>query len=238
MSANFFSSAMTDRGSVRDHNEDAYLDRPDLGLWAVADGAGGHQCGQQASRTIIEALAAIGGGLSAATLLARVRLAIAEAHAALHAAAARLGGDALTASTVVVLLARDDHFACLWAGDSRAYLFRDGVLRQITRDHSLVQQLVDEGSLSVAAAEQHPQANVITRAVGDGSETMELDKVIGGLRRGDRFLLCSDGLNKTVPEAELAAAMRGDATASALVGAALARRASDNVTAIVVSDAR
>jgi serine/threonine-protein phosphatase Stp1 len=237
MSPRLRSWAMTDRGAVRDHNEDACLDRPDLGLWAVADGAGGHYAGELASRTIVEALDAIGGGLSAASLLARVRLAIAEAHAALCQAAAQRGGNTLIASTVVVLLARDDHFACLWAGDSRAYLLRDGVLRQITRDHSLVQEMVDEGSLSAEAAEQHPQANVITRAVGDASEAMELDKVTGDLRRGDRFLLCSDGLSKTVPREELTAAMVEDAPAAALVRAALARQVNDNVTAIVVADA-
>ena len=142
----------------------------------------------------------------------------------------------MIASTVVVLLLRDDHFACLWAGDSRVYLLRGAELRQITRDHSLVQQMVDAGSLSSAAARHHPQGNVITRAVGDGSDVLVLDKVIGGLRRGDRFLLCSDGLSKTLSDADLVAAMRTGASAEALVRAAVERNASDNVTAVVVAD--
>lgn len=236
MIAQLRSTYNTDRGAVRDHNEDACLDRPDLGLWVVADGAGGHQAGEQASHAIVTALDAIGSGLSAAALLVRVRMAIAEVHATLRSEAARRGGQTMIASTVVILLARDDHFACLWAGDSRAYLLRDGNLRQITHDHSLVQELVDNGSLSVAAAESHPQNNIITRAVGDASEDLALDKVTGGLRRGDRFLLCSDGLCKAVPDVDLAAALRAGASADALVRAALARRAADNVTAVVVAD--
>ena len=103
------------------------------------------------------------------------------------------------------MLARNDHFACLWAGDSRAYLLRDGALQQISRDHSLVQELVDAGAIRPEEAEHHPRANVITRAVGADLEDFALDKVSGPHPAGDRFLLCSDGLSKSVPEGELAA---------------------------------
>ena len=100
------------------------------------------------------------------------------------------------------MLARNDHFACLWAGDSRAYLLRDGALQQITRDHSLVQELVESGVIRPEEAEHHPRANVITRAVGADLDEFALDKVSGRIQVGDRFLLCSDGLCKTVPEDE------------------------------------
>jgi serine/threonine-protein phosphatase Stp1 len=224
-------------GTKRDHNEDAYVDRPDMGMFAVADGAGGHQAGEVASGMIAEALEAIPSDLSAAELLAEVRLAIERTHVALREEAARRGPDVVVASTVVVMLARGDHFACLWAGDSRAYLLRDGVLRQITRDHSLVQELLDAGTIGPDEVMNHPRGNVITRAVGAEVDDFVLDKVSDRLVPGDRFLLCSDGLCKTVPEdqlAELLAAPNGTSPSESLLEAALALQVTDNVTAVAV----
>lgn len=228
------SSAATHPGAVRAHNEDSYVDRPDLGLWAVADGAGGHQAGDVASRIITDALNAISPGFDGAELLTEVRHCLARADQTLRAEAARRGPHAMLVSTIVVLLMRDDYFACLWAGDSRAYLLRGGHFRPLTRDHSLVQELFDAGAISAAEALRHPSRNIITRAVG--AESLELDKVTDRLASGDRFLLCSDGLFKTMPEpalCELLAADRED-TAQRLVAAALARQADDNVTAVAV----
>lgn len=229
--------ALTDVGAVRKHNEDAYLCRPDLGLWAVADGAGGHQSGELASGMIVAALDRLEAGLTAAELLPRIREVIEATHVALLHEAALRGSGAVIASTLVVLMLREGHFACLWAGDSRAYLLRAGELTRITRDHSLVQALVDEGRLSEAAAERHPQANVITRAVGADNGDFELEKAIGDVLPGDRFLLCSDGLSKILPESEVAAllgAPEGVAPSELLVAAVLARQGNDNVTALVV----
>jgi serine/threonine protein phosphatase Stp1 len=230
----FRSSAATHAGAVRTHNEDSYVNRPDLGLWAVADGAGGHQAGDVASRIITETLKAVPTGFGAAQLLAEVRLRLARAHSALWVEAARRGPQAMLVSTIVVLLARDDHYACLWAGDSRAYLLRGRRFRQLTRDHSLVQEMFDAGAISAAEAEHHPAANIITRAVG--AETLELDKVTDRLCAGDRFLLCSDGLFKTLAEHELARIMAAgeDAAAERMVIAALDQHADDNVTAVTV----
>jgi serine/threonine protein phosphatase Stp1 len=232
------SSATTDTGPVRGHNEDAYVDRPDLGLWAVADGAGGHEAGEVASGMIAETLEDIPPGLSAEDMLVQVRSRISATHDALREEAARRGEDAVIASTLVLLLVRQNHFACLWAGDSRAYLLRSGALSPITRDHSLVQELVDAGMLAEEAAANHPSANVITRAVGGGSDTLDLDKVTGEIRPGDRFLLCSDGLCKTMSDAQLGILLQEADVPSAsdlLVQAALAHRATDNVTAVVVA---
>jgi protein phosphatase/serine/threonine-protein phosphatase Stp1 len=232
----FRSWAVTHPGAKRTHNEDAYVDRPDLGLWAVAEGAGGHAAGEVASGMIAEALESIPPELSASELLAQVRLAIEQTHAALREEAARRGPDVMVASTVVVMLARGDHFACLWAGDSRAYLLREGMLRQITRDHSLVQELLEAGAIGPDDVMNHPRGNVITRAVGAEVEAFALDKVSDRLVPGDRFLLCSDGLCKTLPEDEMAnllAAIDGTPP-QALVDAALAANVSDNVTAVAV----
>ena len=231
----FRSWATTHVGTVRSHNEDTMVCRPDLGLWAVADGAGGHARGEVASRMIAEALESIPLGLSAAAMLSEIRNRMAATHAALREAASET--QELCASTVVVLVARDAHFACLWAGDSRGYLLRDGQLEQITKDHSLVQELVDAGAITAEQAENHPRANVITRAVGADSDELELDKVTSRLVAGDRFLLCSDGLCKTMADADIAEILRlpGQSELSQLlVDAALANRVRDNVTAVTV----
>lgn len=229
--------AQTDVGAVRKHNEDNLLARPELGLWVVADGAGGHASGEVASGMIVEALSRLPADLSASELLSGIRVTITQVHDALRAEATRRGGDVMIASTFVGLMIRDRHFACLWAGDSRAYLLRGGVLQQITRDHSLVQELVDAGTLRPEDAEKHPHANVITRAVGADEEALELDKVIGQIQPGDRFLLCSDGLSKTLSEPEiqsLLGAPEGVPPTELLIHAALAHRVNDNVTAVVV----
>lgn len=218
----------------RPYNEDAFVERPDLGLWAVADGAGGHQSGDVASATVAAALNAIPSGLNAAELLAQVRLRITAANLELRAMAATRGPEAMLATTVVVLIARGGHYACLWAGDSRAYLLRGGVLTQISRDHSLVQEMVDAGALAPELAESHPRANVITRAVGAASD-LALDKATDRAVPGDRFLLCSDGLCKTLQADEIGGLLGGDGAADRLVSAAVAARSSDNVTAVVVA---
>ena len=229
--------AMTDTGAVRKHNEDNMLSRPDIGLWVVADGAGGHDSGEVASGMIVDELARLPARLTSSELLSEVRLTLSSVHAALRAQAAQRGGHSIIASTFVALIIRDRHFACLWAGDSRAYLLRNGVLQQISRDHSLVQELVDSGKLAPEDAERHPHANVITRAVGSDSDTLDLDKVIGQTEPGDRFLLCSDGLSKTLSESEithLLGAPDGVPPPELLIAAALAHRVNDNVTAVVV----
>ena len=230
--------AMTHPGMKRGHNEDALVNRPDLGLWAVADGAGGHSAGEVASGMIAEALEAIPTGLSASELLAEVRLRVKATHTALREEAARRGENVMIASTIVVLMARNEHFACLWAGDSRAYLLRDGDLRQITRDHSLVQEMVDAGLVLPEDAEKHPRANVITRAVGAAmDDEFEMDKISDRLLPGDRFLLCSDGLCKTLSAHDIAILLASSDEVSppeALIAAALAADASDNVTAVTV----
>jgi serine/threonine-protein phosphatase Stp1 len=228
----FNSWAATHAGTVRSCNEDALVDRPDLGLWAVADGAGGHSRGDVASRTVVEALGSIPLDLQAGELLAQVRQKMAETHALLREAQ---GGEQhdISASTVVVLMVRGDHYACLWAGDSRCYRLRDGQLVQISRDHSLVQELVDAGAIPPDQADRHPSANVITRAVGSEGE-LDLDKVSDRLRSGDRFLLCTDGLCKTLPDDEIAALLATSPPTDRLIEAALAHQSRDDITAVAI----
>ncbi len=231
------SFSATHAGARRSHNEDSFVDRPDIGLWAVADGAGGHEAGEVASAMIHTALEDIPPHLGAGQLLAEARARLLTVHDTLLREAEARGPGVMMASTVAVLMVRDSFFALLWAGDSRIYLLRGDTFSQLTRDHSLVQELVESGQLTADEAEAHPQANIITRAIGAGEPELVLDKVTGSIAAGDRFLLCSDGLSKTLSEAELAgllAAPAGVSPSELLVNAALARQVSDNVTAVVV----
>lgn len=237
MPVTWASWAVTDVGTVRSGNQDAFVDRPDLRLWAVADGAGGHEQGEVASAELKATLEAP-SDLSGADLIAAVRTRVAAVHDDLRQRAgqeqARTGQAVTIASTLVVFLAHGEHFACLWCGDSRAYLLRDGEMLQLTRDHSLVQEMVDAGVLAAADAERHPHANVLTRAIGSEGIAPELDKVTGRAEPGDRILLCSDGLFKALDEARIGYLAVGDDPARRLVDAALAASARDNVTAVVL----
>ncbi len=229
--------ALTDPGSVRKYNEDNMLSRPELGLWVVADGAGGHDSGEVASGMIVDELARLPADLSAEALIAQVSSTLSQVHHALRAKALTRGSDVMIASTFIALLVTGKNFTCLWAGDSRAYLLRNGTLSQLTRDHSLVQELVDLGKLAAADAESHPHANIITRAVGSDSETLELDRVNGAAKPGDRFLLCSDGLSKTLTQTEISHLLGtadGETAPKNLIAAALGHKVRDNITALVV----
>jgi len=232
----YVSSSATDIGCVRSLNEDAILDREEIGLWAVADGMGGHEAGDVASQTIVEYLRRIEPPLDPASFQRDVRWRVLEAHQALRRESERRGNAKTIGSTLVALLVSGPHCVCLWAGDSRLYLLRDGELRQVNRDHSLVQDMIDAGQLDPSQAESHPHANVITRAVG-AAEELELESWQGTLRAGDRLMLCSDGLTRYVPEDEIADTLRqakiGDA-ADALVQAALKHETRDNVSVIAV----
>ena len=233
----FLSGATTHPGAKRPYNQDAFVNRPDQGLWAVADGAGGHKGGEVAAGMLHDALESIPPSLPASELLAQVRLKVGATHHALRSMAEQSDQAIQGASTIVVLILRNDHYACLWAGDSRCYVLRDAMLRQVSHDHSLVQELVDSGAIRPEDAESHPRSNVITRAVGADVDELVLDKVSGRIQSGDRFLLCSDGLYKCLRESDIASVMadsHGVPPAQALIAAALAMNADDNVTAIII----
>jgi len=229
------STSRTDVGKVRQHNEDACLDRPDLGLWVVADGMGGHSAGDLASGMIVEELGRLQPAPSLSHFLDQVETVLETVNRDLRRLAASREA-ATIGSTVAALLVRGQHAICVWAGDSRVYRLRAGELEQVTQDHALVADLVDRGVLTAAQAANHPQSNLVTRAVGAG-EALKLDCEIVTLRPGDRFILCSDGLDKEVDDREVrdAAARAGDENlADTLVELALSRGSRDNVTVIVV----
>jgi serine/threonine protein phosphatase PrpC len=135
------------------------------------------------------------------------------------------------------LLVFGNHFACAWAGDSRLYLLRGGGLRQISQDHTEVQELVEQGLLAPEEAKHHPRANVITRAIGS-HEALPLDKIQDQIQAGDMLLLCSDGLTKMLSDDEIAAALAADrpieVSVEMLMQTTLDRGAPDNVTLIAI----
>jgi protein phosphatase len=231
------SAAATDVGLVRSRNEDCFLAQPARGVWAVADGMGGHAFGDVASRMVVESIESI-GLMGTPDNMAQL---VAAARARITSANLQLRGEAqarhvtVMGSTVVVLLACGDELACLWAGDSRIYLYRNARLRQLTRDHSQAEELRARGmppGLDMSAA----IANMITRAVG-AADTIDVDVVTLAALDGDMLLLCSDGLSNPVDEAAIAAALApGDCAraAQALVALALANGGRDNITVVVV----
>jgi serine/threonine protein phosphatase PrpC len=230
------SSARTHVGAVRRRNEDAVLERPEIGLWVVADGAGGHQRGDYASARIIAALSEVNLALRGAVLAENVKARLAEVNLKLRAKAATIGPSALIGSTVTVVLILDNQSCCLWAGDSRLYRMRAGQLSQLSRDQSHVQNLVDRGEIAPEAAATHPLGNIVTNLVG-ASEELVLEERRDRLELGDILLLCSDGLSGTITDAEIAAILRETPVATAadrLIERALAQGARDNVSAVVV----
>ena len=232
-SLRWVSAASTHVGKARKVNEDALLDYSQVGLWAVADGVGGAAAGDWASACAVQALGSLGTPSSAAAFLGEVKEALRKANTALRSQAEASGN--LIATTIVTLLFFQRHFACVWAGDSRLYLLRDGRLRQISRDHSEVQELVDKGVISPEQARHHPRGNVVTRALG-AAETPDLDDVHEPLRESDVFLLCSDGLTKTMDDNEIAVSLAQpiEHAVESLIQTTLDRGAPDNVTVVAV----
>lgn len=229
------SSARSDTGRVREINEDACLDQPGPGRWAVADGMGGHAVGDLASRLVIDALSRVASPLSMKTLIADARARLQAANRQLRNEAARRQVQRI-GSTVVVLLACERFCGYLWAGDSRIYLYRGGQLRQLTRDHSQVEQLKSLGVITNEEARHHPAQHMITRAVG-ATDALDLDDDAIEVVDGDVFLLCSDGLSNELSDDEIIAVLTSAECGKAseeLVELALARGGRDNITAVVV----
>lgn len=225
--------AATDVGRVREGNEDGYLVDEPMGLVAVADGMGGHRAGEVASATALEALrAAVHRGHP-------LREAMEEANEAVFTKSLtddEVGGmgTTLTAAT----LAAGNTLLVGHVGDSRAYLLRDGELRQITTDHSRVQELVDDGRLTADEAAVHPMRNIVTRAVGV-DPTVDVDVYPVELRPGDRLLFCSDGLTDMLHDDFLGTELRREEdptrAATRLIDAANSAGGVDNITVVVIS---
>lgn len=226
-------AALTDTGRVRAHNEDALLCSPELGLWAVADGMGGHQRGEVASALAVEVLrreVACGQGLGEA---------VAAAHQAILAAAETDAASRGMGTTLVAVRLAGARFELAWVGDSRAYRVSAQQLELLSHDHSWVQAMVDAGELTAEQAREHPRRNVITQCLGRDSEGFEPGFREGELLPGEVLLLCSDGLHGELTDAQLLAACAEAETLQTLVleliEAAKRHGGKDNISCIVLA---
>ena len=229
------SAAYSHVGLVRQINEDAYLERPEAGLWVVADGMGGHAAGDYVSSLIVDSLRHIKASDTLSDYEHVLRLSLSQVNAAVREQT-HLRGVTMMGSTVVLMVARGDQGLCLWAGDSRLYRLRAGELQAVSRDHSYVQDLQDSGLLSEAEARLHPRANVVTRAVGV-QDQLELACSVFDIQPGDTWLLCSDGLTRTAEDHEIRDVLAHNdpyQVVRSLVHLGLTRGAPDNITAIVI----
>ncbi|MCH8498323.1 MAG: protein phosphatase 2C domain-containing protein [Marinobacter sp.] len=234
---NFRSTGFTHRGGVRAHNEDAYFESPESGVWVVADGMGGYQAGDVASQMVCDTVAGELRRLDADVSVSGLEQALQLANQRIRTYGQQnLEGKTL-GCTVVALLIHDGVYHLLWAGDSRCYLARRGQVQQLSRDHSQVADMVDQGLLSPEEADKHPLAHVITRALGV-EDDIALDYRTGHTQPGDQFLLCSDGVSKEFSEEEFAGFFSDgniEDASLAIMHAALVNKCSDNITCIIVN---
>lgn len=222
-------------GLRRKVNEDSMLVRTDRGLWAVADGMGGHDAGDVASAMITDALLRLPIVYGLDPLVEGAIVALNRVNHELIVLAGSNDLKRTIGSTIVGLAIADGQYRCFWAGDSRAYRVRGDRIVMLTRDHSLVQDLVDAGMLDAEEARDHPNASVITRAVGV-VENLKVETASGDAISGDLFLLASDGLTRLVDDSELVAELISRPPAEAvetLIETVLSRGAPDNVTIII-----
>ena len=236
----WLSSSATNVGTVRTVNEDAILARPEIRMWAVADGMGGHEAGNVASKMVVETLAEIGPARDLNDIVTRIENQILDTnHRLLEYSEIMLDGR-VVGSTFICMLIRGQVGVCLWAGDSRLYLYRNNELTRLSRDHSHVAELLQQGAITAEEAQAHPESNVITRAVGTNEE-LYIDIELFSVQLGDVYLLCSDGLYNAVAEAEIEKYLASDTveeSVTSLIETALQNNASDNVSAIVIKGVR
>lgn len=232
-SANVISAeALTHTGRVRENNEDSYLILPEYQCWAVADGMGGCEGGEIASAIAISSLkTAIASGQD---LIAAIQY----SHHAIEQAAKDGLGAAGMGSTLVAIQAKNEVYRIAWVGDSRAYLYRSE-LKCLTKDHSYIQLMLDQGLISDSDIENHPYKNVITQALGGIGKSITVDMIEGKLQNGDIFLLCSDGLSGKVSahNIELVLARSAETLsgkADCLIQQALEAGGDDNITLILL----
>jgi serine/threonine protein phosphatase Stp1 len=230
------SHGITNVGKVRKHNEDSLLERTEAGMWVVADGMGGHDGGDVASQMIVNSLKKVHEGISLERYIDDVEDRLIDVNKKLIVKASQSSKRTTIGSTVVMMLAYDKYCIYMWAGDSRLYRLRNGELRQMTTDHSQVEQYIEQGLISREEAAVHPHGNMITRAVG-ATQSFFLDMDIQEMKKGDRYLLCSDGLTKHILDHEFQEALSSgdnDVVCKELIDLTLERGAGDNVTAIII----
>ncbi len=231
-------SGMTHTGLVRERNEDNYACLPEQNLWLVADGMGGHDSGDFASRTIIEQAGKFTQQPSLEDSILLLEENLLHSNEIIREKAAHRGRSATIGSTVTCLYLWHNLAFALWAGDSRIYRFRDNQLQRLTEDHSYVEELVRMGKVNAEEAEAHPASNVVLNAIGIENELI-IDMEYYEIMHNDMFILCSDGLYKDLPDDKIAGILNTpDADLATLnqhlIDAALEVGGSDNCTVVLV----
>lgn len=225
-------AAQSVAGQVRTHNEDALACRPELGLWALADGMGGHERGEVASALALQGL------IEALQQGAELAAAVQAAHLAVVAAAQPAAGQAGMGSTLVAVRLDGDEFELAWVGDSRAYRIGAECIEQLSHDHSWVQAMVDAGQMSAEEARQHPRRNLILQCLGQGEQAPEAGLLRGRLAPDELLLLCSDGLTGELDDAAIqrccAEAETLEAMVEQLLELANSHGGRDNISCIVL----
>jgi len=230
------SAAVTHVGSVRKVNEDAVYCNEDVGLWAVADGMGGHEAGDVASQMVVHALHNIQNHSRLSQFVDNVDHELHEVNRRIQQHSEMILENRVLGSTIAVLIIRGMVGTCLWAGDSRVYRIQGQNIERLTRDHSRVEELISSGLILPEEARSHPEANIITRAVGAG-EQLFLDYCVFKISPGDNYLLCSDGLYNCLSNEEIIEQINQpevDQCVHGLIDTALMNVANDNISAIVV----
>lgn len=231
--------AISHVGNIRKVNEDAVLSYPDAGLWAVADGMGGHQAGDFASQCIIEHLRKACDRYKGNYLVERLRHIIGEAHRAIYQHSLTLDGQPLIGTTIVILVLEADNFHCFWSGDSRCYLQRDRQFTLLTEDHTEAQYFLATGTelQHLSVAEKNLAENTLTHAIGIDDNEPYIDYCSGYIYEQDRFLLCSDGINKVHSDTRLEDYFlqeKDQNICQHIIDEGLKKDAPDNLSAIVV----
>lgn len=223
-------------GNVREVNEDSVLSLPELHLWVVADGMGGYEAGNVASQMVVQALQDINGDLSLNQMVDSVEDGLIAVNQRILEYSEMMLDGRMLGSTVVSLAIKGRVGICLWAGDSRLYRFRSKQLVQLSRDHSEVEEQIQLGQITVEEAENHPESNVITRAIGAGPE-IYIDINAFSTQIGDIFLLCTDGLYNMVSKDQMSQVLQESPIEQAvenLIQLALEHGADDNVSVILI----
>jgi serine/threonine protein phosphatase PrpC len=229
----YVSAALTHTGRVRATNQDAFVDRADIRLWAVADGMGGHMQGDVASRMACEGLNHVVPGATLDQTVTDIERRMSHVNAKLYAAAVRPRNPVQSGSTLVAFVAHRADCAVLWAGDSRLYRLRAGHLLQLTTDHTWAAQMAAHLPPGDPLLEED---HSIMRAVG-GEHTLMLDVRRDKVQSGDRYLLCSDGLTRELTTEQIATRLSNgnvNTAAQTLLDATLMAGARDNVTVVVI----
>ncbi|MDH5711603.1 MAG: protein phosphatase 2C domain-containing protein [Gammaproteobacteria bacterium] len=231
------SHSLTDVGRKRLHNEDSFYSSDEKCLWFVADGMGGHNAGDFASQSLVndvEAFYTPADSIDDSVI--KLEETIQQTNLNLIKRASNINDDTIIGATIALFISKDNQGVILWAGDSRIYRIRSGSIEQLTTDHSLVNDMIEQNLIELNEAESHPDKNKITRAVGYDKDLVLAYRKLA-IQPGDRYILCSDGLSKELSDEDILAIAGNGSTATtnqALMQKALEKGGRDNITTITI----